>query len=161
MRNYLFLMIALMASLTTFQAQDLAYTFNGKTTASHENDVRIHLTYLAPNGWGMGKYRLQTNLQEEPIKILNDDYTLLVSDQEKIAFFENDKVNNLPLALTFERGKDYYFRITNLFPIGSAVAQYEVDELTEREFQMQLFANDISPKPIIYDLRSGEAKTEQ
>lgn len=158
MKNYLLIVVALVLNLNTLQAQHLTYTFDDKATEAYADQVRIHLTV---NSFGLLKYRLHSNLQEEPIKIQNNNYALIVTDKEDIAFFQNIAVNNLPVQLSFERGKDYYFRFRNGGAQGMMNLFLVVDELTKREFQMHLFANHIVPKPIVHDLTESTTQIEQ
>jgi hypothetical protein len=164
MRSLLFLSLAICffsVSLHAQQPPSLAYEFDEKAIEPYADQVRIHVTYVSANGWGIGSYRLMSSLQDKPIKIPNNDYLLIVTNEEEIAFFQNDRVNNLPVQLTFEKGKDYYFRFVDVLPPAMAARPRLVDELTEREFQMHLFINEISPKPIIYDFTEQAASLEQ
>lgn len=147
MRNIILLIMALAYSLTISAqtANTLGFEFSSMDT-DYEDKVRIHLVYTPATT--LFAYRLHTSLQEEAIKV--KDYVVLVTEDEQINFFRNTQVNDLPVRLSFEKGKDYYFRIT--FNAGDGFSNgFSITEMTERAFQMDIFANNISPKPKIYD----------
>ncbi len=163
MRSSLFLSLAICffsISLHAQQPPSLAYEFDEKAIEPYADQVRIHVTYVSFSAM-MNRYRLHTSLQEEPLRLLSSEYALLVTNEEDIAFFQNRRINNMPVQLSFERGKDYYFRLEDTFSTGTSGRVVTVDELTEREFQMNLFSRNISPKPIIYDFTEQAASLEQ
>lgn len=146
MKNFLLVMVglALSLALSAQTTTNLAFEFPS-LEEEYADKVRIHIIVR-----GVLSYRLQTTLQEESLKVKRHEHTIIVADTEQIGFFSNSVVNNLPVLLSFDRGQDYYFRIT-FNPNDFASHRWEITEMTERAFQMQLFANNISPVPVIYD----------
>lgn len=149
MKNFL-LFIAILSATITLSAQtasNLAFEFPSME-GDYPDKVRIHIAYASNTG--VFSYRLHTSLQDEPVKLKSREYVLLVTEEEKIGFFQNSAVNDLPVQLSFEKGKDYYFRIA-LNTADGFWNGFHITEMTERAFQMDLFARNISPKPEIYD----------
>ncbi|MEN0046793.1 MAG: hypothetical protein AAF806_07045 [Bacteroidota bacterium] len=132
--------------------KNLHFPFNQSTANTYKDQVRIHIFY---NPDALIGYRLHTSLSEEGIRLRNNDYILLVTNEEQINFFRNTAVNNLPVQLDFERGKDYYFRI-NRSSDGVLMNNFMIDELNKRAFKMELFINNKEPKPEIYDFTLEE-----
>ncbi len=148
MKNFLLVIAFFTFSVAMYAqtASTFAFEFPSMDT-DYADKVRIHLVYTPAN---LLAYRLHTSLQEEPIKLKSQDYIVLVTENEQINFFRNTEVNDLPVQISFEKGQDYYFRIA--LNTGDGFWNgFSITEMSERAFQMDLFANNISPKPEIYD----------
>jgi len=146
MKSFLFVLFFACFSGVAFAqtTANQAFEFQSAVTAENADKVRIHIFYTAGP---LANYRLFTSLQEEPIRLKPRNYVLLESEEQVIDFFKNPAVNDMPLRLEFERGKDYYFRISRSVDDPWDV---NIDEMTERAFQMEIFASSASPKPEIY-----------
>ena len=138
--------------MSSQDSKQLHFPFNQGVENTYKDQVRIHIFY---NPDALIGYRLYTSLEEEGIRLRNNDYVLLVTNEEKINFFRNTSVNNLAVQLEFERGKDYYFRITRSSD-GVLLNNFRIDELNKRAFKMELFINNKEPKPEIYDFSLEE-----
>jgi len=144
MKNLILLTLAMALSLSSFAqsiAADKAFEFNTQSHSVPEDQVHIHILHKTVSVFN---YRLHTTLQDEPLKLSPNSYTLLQTNATEIGFFRNTKVNNLPIKLRFEPGKSYFLRITRW---DGFQWQFDIDELTEREFKMEFFANSIDPRP--------------
>jgi len=146
----------LMIAFTSFSAiacaqvtAGQAFEFEAPITTDNADNVRLHIFYSSL----FSNYQFFTSLQEDPIKLKPRSYVLLESEEEIIDFFRNTAVNDMPVRLKFERGKDYYFRISRSVDDAWDI---NIDEMTERAFQMEIFISNASPKPEVY---SFPAKT--
>ena len=146
MKPVLFVFIITCFSVGAFAqtAANQAFEFESSVTAENADKVRLHIFYTASP---LLNYRLFTSLQDEPIRLKPRDYVLLESEGQVIDFFRNPAVNNMPLRLNFERGTDYYFRMSRSV---DGAWDVNIDEMTERAFQMEIFASNASPKPVVY-----------
>ena len=154
MKNILFLSFAVLLTCSSYAqaiVADQAYAFDAQVLDVPEDRVRIHILHKSIS---LFNYRLHTTLQDEPIRLSPNSYTMLETSAEEIGFFRNANVNNLPVRLRFERGKNYFLRITRW---DGFLWQFDIDELTEREFAMELFANNVDPKPKVVTIRELQA----
>jgi|GEM_PF-1856199 hypothetical protein len=159
MKKYLF-SILLLATFGSLFAQSAPKAtpaaFDPKAPFTNTETVRIHLIFRSVNAFN---YRLHTTLNRtKPIGLNPDSYTVLETEATAIGFFKNEQLDNQPLLLNFEKGKDYFFRITRNAPL--TFLGITVDELTETAFKMELFANDIATKPTIVPLDDKMATRE-
>lgn len=149
----LFCVSMILFGVLGMSAQDtntVPFPFNKSVEKTYKDQVRIHIFY---NVEGLISYRLRTSLDEESIRLRNNNYALLVTNEEKINFFRNAAINNLPVQLEFERGRDYYFRISRSC---DGISNFMIDELSKRAFKMELFMNNREPKPKVYDFTLEE-----
>lgn len=154
MKNILFLSFAVLLSCSSYAqaiVADQAFEFSAQLLDVPEDKVRIHILHKSVGLFG---YRLHTTLQDEPIKLSPNSYTMLETSAEEIGFFRNASANNLPVRLRFEHGRNYFLRITRW---DGFAWQFDIDELTEREFAMELFANNVDPKPKVIAITALQA----
>jgi hypothetical protein len=154
MKNVFLLVLATLLSFSSFAQSitaDQAYAFDAQLLDVPEDEVHIHILHKTVS---IFNYRLHTTLQDDPIKLAPNSYTLLETDATEIGFFRNTRVNNLPIKLRFEPGKNYFLRITRW---DGFLWQFDIDELSEREFSMELFANNVEPKPKVIAITDMQA----
>lgn len=107
----------------------------------------VHLLHKVETG-AIAGYRLRTTFApDEPLRLAPNSYTLLKVSEDYVGFFANNPEQTKPLIIDLERGKHYFFRFTRLG------FEFNIDELTQREFEMELFFNNIDVEPKrIYEL---------
>jgi len=118
------------------------FTFEPKANTNGEV-AYLHILYIGQRALGAG-YRLRTTLApNDPLKLSPNSYTLLKISEDYVGFFADLGESTKPLVLDLERGKHYFYRFTSVFDgleFGTTI-----DELTEKEFKMELFFNGIDP----------------
>lgn len=116
------------------------FTFAPPTDVA-EDVAYIHVLHKAETGTLLG-LRLRTIFTpEDPVKVSPNSYTLLKVSEDHIGFFSNNSEQTQPWLMDLERGKHYFLRFTRMG------FELNVDELTEREFEMELFFNNIDVEP--------------
>ncbi len=107
--------------------------FGNAFAQTHTNDgVRIHLLYK-----GNFDYNLKTTLNvDRPIALAAWTYTLLETNVEELTLLRGKEQT---ATLLFEKGKDYYFRIS--YPEPGSFYGANVDELSANAFKLELYAN--------------------
>lgn len=120
MKNYLFLLL-----LIAFYSRAFAQI-------STDEPVRIHVLYK-----GTIDYNLKTTLNaNNPIELLAFSYTLIETNTPELTLLRGkDQIT----TLSFEKGKDYYFRISPVEPLS--FRGIDVDEITPNAFKLELYAN--------------------
>lgn len=144
----LFFIIFLMCATFTFAQSTTSQEIELAEASQAKNDnlVRLHFTSLV-------RYNLRTTILPETSLKLGMGYTLIETDVEEIGFFFNYEPDSEPTKIKFEKGKDYYFRISN----ESQTLLLMIDELTERAFQMQANINGTRlDKSIYYSVLDGK-----
>lgn len=122
------------------------FTFEPQANAT-KDVAYIHILYKTET-LTLGKFRLRTTLTpDDPLRLAPNSYTLLKVAEDHVGFFSNYDEQTRPWIMDLEPGKHYFFRFTWL-PL-----QVNIDELTQREFEMELFFNNIAVEPKhIYEL---------
>jgi len=116
------------------------FTFEPRSETSEEVAF-VHLVYKTES-FAIPGLRLRTTFApNDPIKVKPNSYTLLKVNEDFVGFFSNDPDQKKPLILNLEKGKHYFYRFTFL-PFN-----LNVDQLTEDEFEMELFFNGIESQP--------------
>jgi len=135
----LFLSLFVVASSLQGQSQ---FTFEPQANTNEET-AYLHILYRNYPGLLTG-YKLHTTLApNDPVKLSANTYTLLKVSEDYIGFFPNSGESTKPLVMDLERGKHYFYRFSALFQ-GLELGLI-IDELTEQEFKMELFFNNIDP----------------
>lgn len=117
--------------------------FTFEPQANTDGEVAyLHILYIGQTSWA--GYRLRTTLApNDPVKLSPNSYTLLKISEDYVGFFADPGESTKPLVLDLERGKHYFYRFSSV-PHGLEFGT-TIDELTEKEFKMELFFNGIDP----------------
>ncbi len=125
---------------------------------SHAQNSTLTKIYLhQPKSTG-GGYEIRTTLNPNtPIEIGKrgrDEYVLVETDADSLGF---NLKNNKTIYIHFERGRTYYYRfvINYLFPVSNSPNPSTVDEVTEREFWLNIYLNDATYRHYILRKNSG------
>lgn len=119
MKKYLYSLLLLAASGSAF-------------AQTNTDAVKIHILYK-----GNFDYNLKTTLNaDQPIALAGWTYTLLETNAEELTLLRGKEQT---ATLAFEKGKDYYFRIS--YPEPSSFQGANVDELSANAFKLELYAN--------------------
>lgn len=154
MKKYLFSIALLLCPgivLAQSVSNEMAFKFDPTSSTTDAEKVRIHILFHC----SIFNYRMHTTLSpDKPVILSPGSYTILETDATEFGFFRNNQANNLPVLMNFEKNKDYFFRISRM---ESVVSGIQIDELTENAFKMQMFANDVNPKPTVIRIHQSTA----
>lgn len=116
------------------------FTFEPTTDAS-QDVAYVHILYKTESFTIPGLRLRTTFTPDDAIKVKPNSYSLLKVTEDYIGFFSNDPDQKKPLILDLEKGQHYFYRFT-LLPFNM-----NIDQLTEDEFEMELFFNRIDKEP--------------
>jgi hypothetical protein len=134
-----FLLLSLLCFLAPVWGQS-QFVFEPKAEA--ETDIAyVHILFKTES-LDISGYRLRTTFApDDPVRLAPNSYTLLKVSEDYLGFFSNAPRQTKPLIMDLEPGKHYFLRFTRI-PFN-----VNVDHLTEGEFEMELFFNDIDREP--------------
>ncbi|MDX1941521.1 MAG: hypothetical protein SFU99_13265 [Saprospiraceae bacterium] len=115
--------------------------------SEHPETVRLHLLHQGR----MNGFCLKTHLNyDKPVRLAPQSYTVLEFNDAQLGIIQELNFSEQMIYLNFEKGKDYYFRIsqtTNAYPT--------IDEMSANAFKMELLLNDIDFHPNTYTFKTN------
>ncbi|MBK7871868.1 MAG: hypothetical protein IPJ74_14895 [Saprospiraceae bacterium] len=115
--------------------------------SEHPETVRLHLLHQGR----MTGFCLKTHLNyDRPVRLAPQSYTVLEFNDAQLGIIQELNFSEQMIYLNFEKGKDYYFRISqaeNAYPA--------IDEMSENAFKMELLLSDIDFHPTTHKFKTN------
>ncbi len=120
-----------------------AGTFVAFTQIEHPETVRLHLLHQSDQC-----FSLKTHLNaQQPIRIAPHSYIVLEFAETHLGIIQDINFADQMTSLEFEKGKDYYFRIS-----AADGESAQIDELPANTFKMALLFNRMDFYPPVHRL---------
>ncbi len=112
--------------------------------SEHPETVRLHLLHRS----NVCSFQLKTHLNpDKPVKLAPQSYTMLEFDETQLGIIQDINFAEQMVFFDFEKGKDYYFRISRNEDQAPVV-----QEMSANAFKLELLLGGIDIYPVKYRL---------